>query len=550
MTNPLNIIKLSSGTSAVNFIAYLLACLFTISIFVFFNSMQTFVLSLILQVPNTRLASTGGSLVFFDQLLSILLLGSWGIVSDKMGRRVIFSLGFIIMGISMMGFSFARTVYPELLLWRLLFAIGAAAASGMITAVLADYVAERDKGKVSGLVGMMSGVGALIGVFIFGGMPPFIHSYEGNLIKCLNYTYLSIGAFTVCFGIVLAFALKAPVDGDIFSVSYWKKSKHHQSADFLNSNPSLSQDLGDYVPVRKDNVNGAISNDDTAAYIDSDMEKCPHPISKDMPASSCPFSGATRSMNTGTGDDERMGCTMPGALEHPDLSQRSFWSLAREGFLLGLKNPSLLLAYFGGFIARGDSIIITLFLPLWINRYYIENGTCSPITDSSLNPGEFKDPTRGCDIAFTKAFMYSGIAQTFALIAAPVFGLLSDRLSKTWIFLVAALFSFLGYFPLSFIDDPVQNKLMFLLMVVLGIGEIGMIVTSLSLATYQMPKEVRGSVAGCYSLFGGLGILIMTSLGGLLADSWINGPFFVVGTMSGLAVIVSGVVKIIEGKNR
>jgi hypothetical protein len=50
--------------------------------FVFMNSSQTFVLTLSLQVPPEQLGTTSGTILLFDQLLSILLLGAWGGLSD------------------------------------------------------------------------------------------------------------------------------------------------------------------------------------------------------------------------------------------------------------------------------------------------------------------------------------------------------------------------------------------------------------------------------------------------------------------------------------
>jgi MFS family permease len=60
----------------------------------------------------------------------------------------------------------------------------------------------------------------------------------------------------------------------------------------------------------------------------------------------------------------------------------------------------------------------------------------------------------------------------------------------------------------------------------IGLGEIGMIVISLALVTKI--KESNGSVAGIYSFFGALGIMVNTQLGGYLFDTWTStAPFFV-----------------------
>ncbi len=70
----------------------------------------------------------------------------------------------------------------------------------------------------------------------------------------------------------------------------------------------------------------------------------------------------------------------------------------------------------GSFLARGDSIIITIFIPLWVYKYYIDQGLC---TISNPDDPEVKE---SCKKAYITASILSGIAQTFALMGAPFFG--------------------------------------------------------------------------------------------------------------------------------
>jgi hypothetical protein len=96
----------------------------------------------------------------------------------------------------------------------------------------------------------------------------------------------------------------------------------------------------------------------------------------------------------------------------------------------------------GGFVARGDSIIITLFLPLWINKVFIDRGLCpdGPSTSNSSDELTGDPALHRCDDAFKQAFIYSGIAQTCALLGAPIFGLISHRIRRRSIpFLIASL---------------------------------------------------------------------------------------------------------------
>jgi MFS family permease len=59
--------------------------------------------------------------------------------------------------------------------------------------------------------------------------------------------------------------------------------------------------------------------------------------------------------------------------------------------------------------------------------------------------------------------------------------------------------------------------------------------------------EIRGSVAGCYSLFGGLGLLITTKVGGLLFDVWSQtSPFLIMSLCAGVSFLGTTVVIVKE----
>lgn len=51
----------------------------------------------------------------------------WGLVSDRLGVRWVAVLGYLVISASLALFVQARNVYPELLLARIFFAVGATA---------------------------------------------------------------------------------------------------------------------------------------------------------------------------------------------------------------------------------------------------------------------------------------------------------------------------------------------------------------------------------------------------------------------------------------
>jgi hypothetical protein len=120
-------------------------------------------------------------------------------------------------------------------------------------------------------------------------------------------------------------------------------------------------------------------------------------------------------------NDERDGNNSRNSAEplydHPSPESKSFLSQLYQSTKTGLReanNPEILLGYIASFLARSDSISITLYLPLWIYKFYIEKGLCVDI------PGDEKN---SCHDAYTKASIFGGVAQVFALVGAPVFGI-------------------------------------------------------------------------------------------------------------------------------
>jgi hypothetical protein len=115
-----------------------------------------------------------------------------------------------------------------------------------------------------------------------------------------------------------------------------------------------------------------------------------------------------------------------------------YWRLLLDSALLGFKDAQIGLGYLGGFVARASSVGISLFIPLYINAYFIRNGFCR---------GSPNDPSpelkKECRAAYMLAAELTGISQLVALLCAPLFGYVSDRYRRFNIpLLVVSLFSY------------------------------------------------------------------------------------------------------------
>lgn len=117
----------AASTTTAQAISYLLGvALFSISFLVFLNSSISFVITDLLGVHD-GVGDIVGTLGFVDELVALIACPIWGLVSDRLGVRFVAMVGYAVIGIALFVFVQASNVYPQLLLARVLFAIGATA---------------------------------------------------------------------------------------------------------------------------------------------------------------------------------------------------------------------------------------------------------------------------------------------------------------------------------------------------------------------------------------------------------------------------------------
>lgn len=194
----------------------------------------------------------------------------------------------------------------------------------------------------------------------------------------------------------------------------------------------------------------------------------------------------------------------------------------RVGIREGLANRRLMLCYAGGFISRADLTLVATFISLWLQQAGRNDG---------LNAEE----------AIAKAGMIFGIIQGTSLLWAPVAGFLLDRVHRLACLVVALLLAGIGYTFLGLQEHPFGPAGLAGAMMV-GIGQMSVILASTALMGQETPIDSRGAVIGLAGFCGAIGILTTSVAGGFLYDHWrISGPVLFVG-FANLAVFAYGVV--------
>jgi len=200
-------IWLSPGISIGNMWTLLYAAFFTIGLLTFVGIGTPYVLNAVLQIPPEEQGSVSGNLVFWTEIVSILMFGPVGILVDRFGRKVPFVIGFVLMGLGYALYPHASSVF-ELTIFRIIYALGIATATGVLATVVTDYPQEATRGKAVAIVGMMNGLGVAILNILLGSLPKRFSESGVDTVTAGEYTHFVVAGLCWLAAIVVAIGLK------------------------------------------------------------------------------------------------------------------------------------------------------------------------------------------------------------------------------------------------------------------------------------------------------------------------------------------------------
>lgn len=169
----LGYITLKPGLNKTHGMTLLFACITGIPFLVVINFIQPYILTAILNIPTEQHGSISGYLAILHEIIMIALTGPAGALSDRIGRRRVTTAGFIIAGTGLMVYPWASSI-AGLIVIRAFYAVGAAALVSGISVFLADYPAEKSRGKLIAMSGVLNGVGILLLTAIGGNLPKWL----------------------------------------------------------------------------------------------------------------------------------------------------------------------------------------------------------------------------------------------------------------------------------------------------------------------------------------------------------------------------------------
>ncbi|MDE0454828.1 MAG: MFS transporter [Gammaproteobacteria bacterium] len=200
-------IRLARGVTRRHALAAVYASLTTISLMVYINLIQPYLLINILELPPSEIGSVTGRLGAVHEGVAILTMCLIGGLSDRWGRRVFYTAGFFMMGLGYLLYPLADSP-TQLTLFRAIFAIGTSTALVMFTIVAVDYSRGESRGKLIGALNVISGIGVMIMTVVMSRLPSMLENagYDGAAAGRTVF-WITAG---LCFfsAIVLALGLK------------------------------------------------------------------------------------------------------------------------------------------------------------------------------------------------------------------------------------------------------------------------------------------------------------------------------------------------------
>ncbi len=150
-------LRLEEGVRRRHVDALYFGAFFSIGLLTFINVQQGYLFTN-LGIPEGEQGGVAGRLVLINEIVVLSVVYWLGALSDRVGRRVVYALGFSLVGICYVLYPLATRV-EHLFLARPLFACGAACISAMLAAVINDYPDEKSRSRFQAAAFILNGIG-------------------------------------------------------------------------------------------------------------------------------------------------------------------------------------------------------------------------------------------------------------------------------------------------------------------------------------------------------------------------------------------------------
>ena len=200
-------IRTEAGISSGNMWTLIYAAFVSIGHVTGMAAITPYVLTTNLGIAEADQGKALGLLAFWQEVVLILIYSPLGVLADRLGRRLIYVLGFVTLGIAYVIYPFAETL-TELSLYRVVYAVGIGAVTGMFATIIADYAQLEDRGKLTAMLGFLNGLGIVCVALSVGKLPAYFVGNGATDIEAGRYAMWVVAAFCFMSALFLVRGLK------------------------------------------------------------------------------------------------------------------------------------------------------------------------------------------------------------------------------------------------------------------------------------------------------------------------------------------------------
>ena len=180
---------------------------FSIGLLTFIAIGTPYVLNANLQIAIDDQGTITGDLALITEVTLLLVFGPFGVLADRIGRRQVYTFGMLGMGAAYLLYPFAGSL-GELTFYRIIYALGMGAATGMLGTIVADYPQESARGKMVALAGILNGLGVLSVTVFLGRLPDVLVDWGFDDITAGRYTHAVVALICILTAAVAAVGLQ------------------------------------------------------------------------------------------------------------------------------------------------------------------------------------------------------------------------------------------------------------------------------------------------------------------------------------------------------
>ena len=195
-------IRRQEGVTRRNLSTFFLGSFLAASLMPYVSLSKDFILNTFLKVPVSEQGHVAGNLQTFREFVVLISIALSGLLADKFGRRVVFCLGFLLLGVSYALIPLATT-YEQLRNFYIFNGAGAAFITAMLSTVLADYVMDEDRGKAGGRQGFLLALSGLLLLPLLLALPIIFKKAGLELLPAGQAAYTLTGVICVLAAVAL-----------------------------------------------------------------------------------------------------------------------------------------------------------------------------------------------------------------------------------------------------------------------------------------------------------------------------------------------------------